>query len=108
MTGWRGIEHEMIEGVEEVRVPEESSEFIESRDLQGTPPGKLLFHALDSAFRQDAPIRTHQTLSVLPRCLLGIDIEGTEPGYSGNLPGFRVQSHAQHFIEVRGRVRAYQ
>ena len=78
MSRRRGIEDHMVESACDILVGEKLCELVEGRDLNGTGAGQLFFHAGDRRFRQHAPVRPDDLLTIGLGSLYRIDIEAEQ------------------------------
>ena len=104
----RCIEHDMIVVRGRFRLAQKAGELIERRNFRGAGAGQLFLDARHHRGRQGAAIGRDHALAVLAGRRLGIDVQGPKGGHRFKPQRRGRQFRAQHFVQIRRRVRADQ
>jgi len=108
MSGWRGVENDMIKIRRGGGFTQPSGKFIERGNLRRASAGKLFFHAPQDGGGQLPAVRPDHFLTIRRRRQRRIDVQRGEPRHVRNIGGGGSQIDSQHFIQIRGRVGADQ
>lgn len=108
MSCRRGIEDDMIVSPVQRLVGQEAGELVERRDLRCAGARKLLPHILDGCLGQHAAVRRDDALTILLRCLDGIEVGNEKARRLWYLRSLTIQGQRKHILQVGSRIRTHQ